>query len=381
MATRRRAVGEGSIYFDKSKDRWVGSLVTPDGRRKVLGTTKNEARTRLDKLRRDVEAGEQVGDGNATVADALDRWQTRVLAGRDIAPATRDVYVWCAAMLRAEIGSKRLRSLTVDDVEAALDRLASKKRKGGRPLGRSALVKVRSVLGQVLDHAERRGMVNRNVARAAELTPTAKRTERRTALGPADARTLRTQLAGDRLGAMFLVMLTVGLRPGEAAGMMWNDVDLDAATLTVRHAVRLERGRPVVTDELKTKASRRTLSLPAATVDALRAHKAAQTAERLAAPSWPEVGLVFTTRHGTTLSAPNMRRDLARLCAEAGVPVVSPNELRHSAASILSDAGVPLEQIADVLGHATTRMLEQTYRHRVRPSVTAAVEAMDELLG
>jgi len=380
MATRRRAVGEGSVFYDKSKDRWVGSLVTPDGRRKVLAVTKNEARTRLDRLRRDVEAGEQAGDGNATVADALDRWQDRVLPSRDLEPATRDVYRWCARMLRTELGSKRLRTLTVDDVETALDRLASPDRKDARPLGRAALVKVRSVLGQVLDTAVRRGMVGRNVARSAELTPTAKRTERRTALTPTEAVTLRAHLDDDRLGAMFLTMLTVGLRPGEAAGICWTDLDLDAATLTVRHAVRLDKGRPVVTDELKTTASRRTLKLPEPTVTALRVHKAAQAAERLAATRWADGRLVFATRVGTPLSPANARRQLAALCRAAGVPVINPNELRHTSASILSDAGVPLEQVADQLGHTNTRMLDQTYRHRVRPSIDAAASVMDNLL-
>ena len=59
----------------------------------------------------------------------------------------------------------------------------------------------------------------------------------------------------------------------------------------------------------------------------------------------------------------------------------TPNELRHSAASLLSASGVPLEVIADVLGHASTRMLEQHYRHQVRPSIDAHVSVMEGLFG
>src|SRR6516225_9359029 len=123
-------------------------------------------------MRRRGAAGEPVADGNATVGAALARWEERVLAGRELAPATREAYAWCAARLRDELGTKRLRNLTVDDVEDALDRLANGNDEH-RPCGRATLVKVRSVLGQVLDFAERRGMVARNVARSAELTPTA----------------------------------------------------------------------------------------------------------------------------------------------------------------------------------------------------------------
>ncbi len=65
----------------------------------------------------------------------------------------------------------------------------------------------------------------------------------------------------------------------------------------------------------------------------------------------------------------------------AGLGRWHPHELRHSAASLLSAAGVPLEEIADVLGHATTRVTSQTYRHRTTPTVEAAAVPMDRLFG
>jgi integrase len=82
---------------------------------------------------------------------------------------------------------------------------------------------------------------------------------------------------------------------------------------------------------------------------------------------WRDHGLVFTTEIGTPVDL-SLRRVIRKLTDVAGVPPVSPNEIgRHSAASLLYDAGLPLERIADILGHTSTRMLEETYRHRVRP--------------
>jgi integrase len=377
---RERANGEGTLYEDKGRGRWVGAITIEGRRRKIVAKTKTEARKRLDALRHDADQGAAVGDGNATLNDAIDRWESRVLAGRNIAPSTREVYAWCCSTLRAELGTKRLRVLSIDQVESAFDRLADPQRRSGRPLSRSALIKVRSVLGMVLDFAEKRGMATRNVARSATLTPAASRPAERKSLTPTEVRRLRTHLETERLGPMFLVMATIGLRPGEATGLLWSDVNLKAGTVTVNHAVRMDRGRPVLSDEVKTKGSRRTVTLPAATLDALKAHKVAQAVERLAATTWADDRLVFATRVGTVLSPSNVRRELDRICLAAKVSAVNPNELRHSAASLLSDAGVPLEQIADVLGHGSTRMLDSTYRHRVRPSVTAAVAAMDAML-
>ena len=57
------------------------------------------------------------------------------------------------------------------------------------------------------------------------------------------------------------------------------------------------------------------------------------------------------------------------MCAKAGLPALSTNELRHTAATVLVDKGVPIELVADLLGHTNFRMLAEHYRHRVRPVV------------
>ena len=377
--SRRRAVGEGSVYFAEGKQRWVGAVTVDGRRRKVVAKTKTEARKRVDALRRAAEAGEPVGNGNITVGEVIDRWEQRALAGREIAESTRETYVWCCTKLRAEVGGARVRSFHVEQLEAAFDRMKSART--GEPLSKSALIKLRSVLGQALDFAMRRGLVAHNVARIAELPPTAARTRRARSLDVAQARRLIGACEDHRLGAMFIVMLTIGLRPGEAAGLSWTDIDLDAGRLAVRRSISVVRGMPTLADSLKTQRSRRTIDLPAVAVDALRRHRSRQTQERFAARSWMEPSLVFATSQGTLLSPSNVRRDLAVLTERAGLGDWRPNELRHSAASILCDAGVALEHVADLLGHTNTRMLEQTYRHALQPSMRAAVDPMDRVFG
>ena len=104
---------------------------------------------------------------------------------------------------------------------------------------------------------------------------------------------------------------------------------------------------------------------------------------KLAARVWAKVDadLVFPTAQGTPWDLSNARDELTRICAEAGIARITPHELRHSCASILNDRGVPLELIADLLGHVDTTMLARTYRHRLRPSADAAVEVMGALFG
>ena len=148
-----------------------------------------------------------------------------------------------------------------------------------------------------------------------------------------------------------------------------------------RRAPRTRNGGLV--DELKTDASYRTIALPAPALDELRRQRRIAAELRLASRTWvvDDPGLVFPTINGGPWNPVNARAELARICSDNGLPVVRPNELRHSCATVLSERGVPLERIADLLGHTSTRMLDMTYRHRPRLAVDAAVDVMDRLFG
>ena len=79
--------------------------------------------------------------------------------------------------------------------------------------------------------------------------------------------------------------------------------------------------------------------------------------------------LVFHRPNGQPWNPSTVRVELSKLCGITGVPEVTPNELRHSCASLLSDRGIPHVKIADLLGHSSTKMLDSVYRHRVREVV------------
>lgn len=64
----------------------------------------------------------------------------------------------------------------------------------------------------------------------------------------------------------------------------------------------------------------------------------------------------------------------------AGIEKLTPYELRHTAASLLSDQGQPMERVADLLGHDGVRMLSEVYRHAVTPTVDVAAEPMERLM-
>lgn len=372
---KRRARGDGTVYYDASRDRWIGAVTIAGRRRKVTGKDRTEARAKLSQLLAAKTTGAAVPNKRTTVGQALDAFlerdlPTRTSNGRPLAETTIARHEWAADHLRRELGTARLVELDVRAIENMLDRLArpTKARAG---MSRGSQQKILSTLQLALDFAMQRGEVVANVARSATVSPQAARPQPRRALAPEQARTLLAALHDERNGAMFAMQLLIGLRPGEAAGLYWSDVA--GAVVNITRGVRVVHGRATVVEDLKTETARRTIEMPPELVDMLARHRSAQIAERLAAPEWIDERLVFTSPTGNVLSPPNVRRQLAALCDAVEVPRISPNELRHSCASLLSDVGVPNERIADLLGHTTTRMVDQTYRHRLRPVVDAAV--------
>jgi integrase len=131
--------------------------------------------------------------------------------------------------------------------------------------------------------------------------------------------------------------------------------------------------------DTKTRKSRRTLAL-ARCVEALRAQRVRQdAARRLAGPRWKEYDLVFASEVGSPLDAANVRRAFRRIAAAAKLPAAdwTPRELRHSFVSLLSDGGMPIEQISRLVGHSGTTVTELVYRKQIRPVVEDGATAMD----
>ena len=240
---------------------------------------------------------------------------------------------------------------------------------------------LRGVLRGALGHAERTDLVTRNVARLARPPRVPRR--RVSPLSVEQVRTLVATIAGDRLEALYLVALGVGLRQGEILGLRWSDVDLEGGTLTVRHALARIDGRLELV-EPKSVTSRRVVPLPAFVRDALVAHRVRQAAEPLPArpdPPDPFSDLVFVTTHGTPLDGITITRRFQHILAGAGLPRQRFHDLSHACASLLLAQGVPARVVMETLGHSEISLTLNTYSH-VLPSLgREAALRMDEVLG
>jgi len=374
---RRRGNNEGSIYKDQ-RGFYRGAATLPNGsRRFVSAPTRKECSDKLTELQATIGEGLPVGD-TETLGPFLVWWlgrlEAKAASGKKSANTVDNARWAVEKWIAPTLGSKRLRDLSPEDVERLLDKMAA--------AGRShrTIVRVKSYLGQALAVAQSRRKVSWNVARVAEMPETIEPIARRS-LTPDEARGVLVAVEGNRLEALFVTAMMLGLRPGELTGLCWHDVDLEEGTLTVSGSLKNERGQ-LRLGETKTKRARAT-KLPAPVLAALKAHSKRQKEERLKVGSaWRNRGLVFTTAVGTPIDPSNLRRATKALCEDAEVDPVSPNELgRHTAASLLSDAGMSLEEIAELLGHRSTRMLEAHYRHPVRATFSGHVDHIEAIFG
>lgn len=380
-STRRKAVGNGngSVYQEGVRTgtpgRWVAQVKSDGKFRRTYHPTEAKAKRALRAMVAAVDSGAAIPDGNTTLGELLTRWQDKVLPAQNLSSRTLDGYRWACDLLRDDLGSIRIRKLTPDAVEKAFEIRAD------NGISRASLVKVRSVLGKALDYAQRRQLVTTNVARIVELPVQARRAAEGRSLTAEQAKLILAATPGHPLHALWVVMLYLGLRPGEAAGLTWTDIDFDNAVIHIRRSLKLERGKLVVDERLKTARSRRSLDAPPPVLQALQAQRDLQAEARLAAAEhWTNTyDLVFATNVGTPLGPRNLQRSLTAVTERLDLGPWHPHELRHSAASLMSAAGVPMERIADQLGHDGTRMGLLVYRHATKPSIDAG-NAMIEVL-
>jgi integrase len=182
---------------------------------------------------------------------------------------------------------------------------------------------------------------------------------------------------------VYLVALGVGLRQGEILGLAWSDVDLEASTLTVRHALQRIDGSLVLV-EPKSATSRRIVALPVLVRDALRTHRVRQRTDRLLAGScWHDDprGLVFTTTVGTPMDGIAVTRRFQAILRDAGLPRQRFHDLRHACASLLLAQGVAPRVVMETLGHSQITLTLNTYSHVIPALGRAAADQMDAVLG
>ncbi len=342
-------------------------------KRGELRTTKATAQADLETLKRQHARDVDVTD-TSTVADLLSSYLTDVIAPHHKV-STLATYRWAEKHLVKAFGDVRARKLQRRTVQRYFSGLVA-------TLKPKSISLIYTVFDGALKEAMRNRLIDGNPADDIKLPSTKKRPAM--FLTPEQARAFLAAARGERLELGLRIMLSLGLRRGEVAGLRWDDLNLTKGTLHVAGSLRFVSGHGLVYTTPKTDSSERVLRLPASLQEALRQHQARLQVERRAmGDKWqPDCPYVFVaSSNGGPLNSGDLYRAVKRTAQRAGLPAtISPHSLRHSCASFLYAEGVPEKAISAFLGHANTTITRNLYVHLLGGELDTAAEQIERLL-
>lgn len=378
----RRANGDGWVYRDGDAYRvklQVGlDPVTGTPRyRSSRAKTHEEALQRLRRMQSELQQGKLVPAVKGNFEAFLHRWlESHIRPNR--APSTYRQYQWLVDLHIAPLlGKKRIETIQRADIKRLIALKAEQEKEGGQPLSRDTLRLIRAVLHSAFEDAIQEGLLALNPASSVAIPKAPSRDP--VFLKPEEATRLFRAAQEDDLAALWMLLLMTGARLGEATGVRWQDIDFRLDQVTVRGQLQRVGGNLVYIPSTKTSRVR-VLPLSGELVNRLKAIRLEQEELGHADPD----GVALLNPHGRRLDPKYVRDKLTALCTKAGVKVVSPHKLRHTAATLaLAETG-DLHAVQKLLGHAQISLTANTYGHavdkaqrRVTSAIARALEGDD----
>lgn len=405
---KRRSDGDGSIYQRHAtgcdrplnargkpacKCKWQGALVVdfkpnPNGgkplpvRRKVTANSEAGVAVKLRELREQVHAHDLPADGKPlTLEQWMNHWYGQILPRQGTKPNTLSGYnAKVNHYIIPLMGHHRLDRLTPEIIDDAWDRLrehGNPMKADPQPLSANTINQTHRILSAALRVAVRRKRLRVNPAGPDSMQAPPVVEPELDVMTEEHVDAVLEQARGTWNGARWSVALAMGLRQGEALGLHWEDIDLNAGILRVRQTLMRVTGKGIVFGTPKSKKSRRDLPIPPSLLTSLKAHRKAQAAARLHAGSaWEDSGLVFTLENGRAIDPSVDARRWRKLLQAAGVRHYRLHDARHAAGTMMVSEGVDLRVAMAILGHSQISVTMR-YQHAADKMLVDAATKLD----
>jgi integrase len=385
--TGRGRKGTGTIYLRKD-GRFEGAayLPTPYGvskRVSFYGRTRAEVQGKLITALAKAEQGNAVlPTRRSRIGAYLEYWLREVVQPSRRVGTYEKYEMIVRLYLRPGLGSIQLTSLTVPMLQDYLNRI----QRDGVTLAMA--YEIRKVLSSALTRAMKEELLLRNVARLVDLA--AHEAPEIKPWSVAEAVQFLSAARTDYLYPAFMLSLLYGLRRGEVLGLRWRDIDLVAGILSIRQ--QIHRGRDgLIIGPTKTKMSARDLRLQPNAIEELSRHFHFQRARREQFGTlWPwtdseepwrnEDELVFTTSTGRPVEPRNYVRSFQRICEVRNIRRIRVHDMRHTLATLASQANVSPKDVQFTLGHTKMTTTVDTYQHGSIDSSERVSKIMEEMV-
>ena len=279
------------------------------------------------------------------------------------------------------IGRVPLRHLRADHFE----RLYAELLDGGRAnstggLHNKTVVEIHMILRRALDDAVRRGLLLANpakIAHAPKRCPLSSNTSR--VWNAKQLREFLTSTREHRYHAALWVTANTGMRRGEILGLRWSDVDFDTACLSVTRSL-ISIGYELHETRGKSRTARRSINLDSRTVDVLRQWRDLREAEDHEFDRDDLDDHVFCRPNGAPTHPQLLSDAFKKLVRRSGQPRIRFHDLRHTHATLLLKAGVPIKVVSERLGHSTPGFTMATYQHIIPGMQEEAAQTFADIL-
>lgn len=374
-------------FTKKRGSTWTALYYTSDaqGKRRQRSRggfrTKRAAQGFLTEVLGKLQSGDYVEPAKLTFGEyLLERWLPTI--ERSLRPSTFDSYQrLVATYILPAVGTVPLQHLTADQLDRLYAELLRAGGQKGTGLSPKTVRYVHTTIHKSLKDAERKGLVGRNVASAADPPRLRQAGARQLRVWSAEeVQTFLRGLSEHRLAAAFTLAATTGMRRGEVLGLRWSDIDFASHRLAVRQTV-LTINYQVSLGTPKTARGRRSIALDPTTLAALQAHRQRQTEEKGAVGTgYQDQDLVFAREDGTPLHPDYFSQLFDRTVARLGLPRIRLHDLRHTHATLGLAAGVHPKVMSDRLGHATVAFTQDVYMHAIPRVEQEAADQMADLI-
>ena len=365
-----------SKIYQRKDGRWAGQVwvTTSSGQRKrktIYGSSRQEVKQKITLFNVEVATKGYVETSDMSIEQFLSEWVENLESVRF---NTRNSYEDNIRLhINPHIGRIKIQKLRALDIQRLLSTIEAK------GLSPRTCQYIFAILRKALNQAVKWNMINFNPSDGVD-RPRVPKYE----IQPLTAKEAKKFLdtakeRKDPFYPLFLLALSTGMRSGELLGLEWQDVDLENKRISVRHTL-INKTKTLA--EPKTARARRVIELSDLAVQALNEHKKNQAKIRLQASSWSSTyDLVFPTEIGTPFDHSHLtQRHFLPILKDAGLPRIRFHDLRHTAATLLLQAGEHPKVVQEMLGHSTISMTLDTYSHVLPSMQKEAAKKMNELL-
>lgn len=385
MARKTNCIKNGVEYFR------ITSTIGRDANGKLIrkefyGISRKDAENKRDEYLDNIKKGLNIDYKNVTLGDLMQSWLFEIVKVR-VKPTSFERYegIYRNYIKESELYGVKLCSLKSIQIQRYYNNLYSNKKSS------NSIKNLNKLLKQFLNYAVSEGYIFKNLCTGLVIPKDKVIDDKKIEVFTNDEiQALKRALIGHDLKCLILMALGTGLRQGELLALKWTDIDMDKKEVKVEKTIKRVKiiesdgssKHEIITQPPKSKSSNRIIPIPSSLIPILKEHKNKQNRAKVkAGSSYTNNNYIFATATGNNLSTKNLFMSYKNLLKKAKISHKKFHSLRHTYATKLFEANVPLKTVQTLLGHSDISITANIYTHVMPKEKITAVEKLNDLFG